>query len=163
MSIFYGKTTVNIPKTKFLKNIGILYKERDNVSKESLLSLYYAHIHTYVNYANLAWASTIRTNLKKIHSQQKHVFRIVFHKDKCSGTKELFVQNKDLNVYQLNIFNNLISRHKVKAETAPAVFLPKFHKPVHPYPTNSSKLNHIKPTSQLRRSTYGISLRGPAL
>ena len=37
-----------------------------------------------------------------------------------------------INVYQLNILNNLIFMHKVKTETAPAVFLPKFQKPAHP-------------------------------
>ena len=31
-------------------------------------------------FTNLAWASTIRTNLKKIHSQQKHAIRIIFRK-----------------------------------------------------------------------------------
>ena len=53
---------------KISKNIGILYKARDYLSKESLLPLYYAYINTYVNYTTLAWASTTRTNLKKIHS-----------------------------------------------------------------------------------------------
>ena len=52
-------------ESKISKNIEILYKARDYLS---LLSLYYAYIHTYINYANFAWASTIRTNLKKIHS-----------------------------------------------------------------------------------------------
>ena len=42
--------------------------------------------------------------------------------------------------------------HKVKTETAPAVFLPKFQKPVHQYPANFWKLNYIKPASQLSRS-----------
>ena len=51
--------------------------------------------------------NTIRTNLKKIHNQQKHAIRIIFRKDKFSHTKELFVQNKVFNVYQLNILNNL--------------------------------------------------------
>ena len=31
--------------------------------------------------------------------------------------------------------------HKVKTETALAVFLPKFQKPAHPYSLNASKLN----------------------
>ena len=69
MRIFYGKNILNIRKQNF-QNIGILYKARDYLSKESLFSLYYAYIHTYVNYANLAWARTIGTNLKKIHSQE---------------------------------------------------------------------------------------------
>ena len=45
------------------------------------------YCHTYINYANLAQASTIRTDLKKIHSQQKHAIRIIFRKDKFSHTK----------------------------------------------------------------------------
>ena len=53
--------------------------------------------------------------------------------------------------------------HKFKAETVPGVFLPKFQKQAHPYPTNFSKLNYIKPTSQLSRSKYRISVRGPDL
>ena len=56
---------------------------------------------------------------------------IVFHKDKFSHTKELFVQKKVFNVYQLNILNNLIFMHKVRTETVPAVFLPKFIKNQH--------------------------------
>ena len=60
------------------------------------MSLYYAYIQTYINYANSIWASTIRTNIKKIHSEQKHAIRIIFRKDKFSHTKELFVQNKGI-------------------------------------------------------------------
>ena len=53
--------------------------------------------------------------------------------------------------------------HKVKNEAAPAVLLPKFQKPAHPYPTNFSKLNYLKLTSQLSRSKHRISVRSPAL
>ena len=59
--------------------------------------------------------------------------------------------------------NDLIFMHKVKTETAAAVFLPKFQKPAYPYTTNFSKLNYINPTSQLSRPKYRISVRGPAL
>ena len=89
--------------------------------------------------------------------------RIIFRKDKFSHTKELFVQNKVFNVHQLNILNNLIFMHKVTNGTAPAVFLPKFQKPAHLYPTKFSKLNYIKPMSQLSSSKYRISVRGPVL
>ena len=53
--------------------------------------------------------------------------------------------------------------HKVRNGTATAVFLPKFQKPAHPYPTNFSKLNYIKPMPQLSRAKYRISVRGPTL
>ena len=94
------KDHIKYNEKKISKNIGILYKARDYLSKESLLSLFYAYINTNVDYVNL------------------------FRQDKFSLTKELFVQNKVFNVYQLNILNNLIFMLKVKTETAPAVFLP---------------------------------------
>ena len=48
--------------------------------------------------------------------------------------------------------------HKVKTETAPAVFLPKFQKPAYPYQKKFSKLNYIKPMSQFSRSKHRISI-----
>ena len=127
------KDHIKYTENKISKNTGILYKVKDYLSKQSLLPLYYTYIHTYVNYANLAWESTIRTNFKKIHSQQKHAIHIIIH------------------------------MHKIKTETAPPLFLSKFQKPAHPYPTNFSKFNYKKPTSQLSRSKYRTSVRGPAL
>ena len=41
------------------------------LGKISLLTLYYTYIHTYLNYPNLLWGSTNRTNLK-IHSVNKN-------------------------------------------------------------------------------------------
>ena len=93
------KDHIKYIEKKISKNMGISYKARDYLTMESLLSLYYAYIHTYINYANLAWASTIRTNLKKMNIQQKHDIHLIFSKDKFSHTKELFVQNKIFNVY----------------------------------------------------------------
>ena len=52
--------------------------------------------------------------------------------------------------------------HKVKTETKSAVF-PNFLKPAHPCPNDFSKLNYVKPTSQLTRSKYRISVKGSAL
>ena len=54
------KNYVQFTENKVSKNIGISYKAWDRLSKESFMLLYYAYIHTYVNYANLAWSSTIR-------------------------------------------------------------------------------------------------------
>ena len=48
--------------------------------------------------------------------------------------------------------------HKVKNETGSEVFPPNFQKPARAYPTNFSKLNYIKPTTQLSRSKYRISV-----
>ena len=56
-------------KHKVVKSFGLLYRAEPFLGKHSLLTLYYSYIHTYLNYANLSWAGTNRTNLKKLLSQ----------------------------------------------------------------------------------------------
>ena len=82
-----------------------MYRAKPFLDKESLLALYYSYIHSYLNYANLAWGSTYLTNLKKLRSQQKHAIRIVHNKTKFEHTKELFKSVSVLNLYKLNILS----------------------------------------------------------
>ena len=48
------KDRIKYTGNKISKYLGILYKTRNYLSKGSLLSLYYACIHTFVSYADLA-------------------------------------------------------------------------------------------------------------
>ena len=57
---------------KVAKNIGLLYRARQFRDNESLKTIYFSYIHSYLNYANIAWASTCFTKLKTIHYQQNH-------------------------------------------------------------------------------------------
>ena len=105
------KEHIRYTENKIAKNIGLLYRAKPFLGKHSLLTLYYSYIHTYLNYANLTWASTNRTNLKKLLSQQKHAIRIVDNKTRFEHTKELFNSLKILNIYKLNILNTSIFMH----------------------------------------------------
>ena len=71
---------------KLAKNIGLLYRAIQFLDKESL-SIYFSYIHSYLNYANIAWASTYFTKLKTIHYQQKHVARITFNEDILTNSR----------------------------------------------------------------------------
>ena len=137
-----------------------MYKARDYISKESLLSLHYAYINTH-RLCQFSMSKYDKNKLKENPQSAKAC--ILFRKDKFSRTKELFVQNKVFYVFKLNTLNNLIFMHNIRNKTAPAVFLPKFQKPAHPYPTNFSNLNYTEPMSKLSRSNYRIFLRGPVL
>ena len=53
--------------------------------------------------------------------------------------------------------------HRVENKTAPSIFLTKFCKPSHPYPTNFSAHNFLVPTLKLKKSRYRVSIRGPLL
>ena len=84
------KEHIKYLENKIAKNIGLMYRAKPFLDKESLLALYYSYIHSYLNYANLAWGSTYLTNLKKLRDQQKHAIRIVHKKTKFEHIKELF-------------------------------------------------------------------------
>ena len=71
------KDHIKYIENKVAKNIGLLYRAKLFLDKNSLLTLFYSYIHTYSNHANLSWGSTNRTNLKKLLSQQKHAVQII--------------------------------------------------------------------------------------
>ena len=64
------KDHIKYIENKVAKNIGLLYRAKLFLDKNSLLTLCYSYIHTYLNYANLSWGSINRTNLKQLLSQQ---------------------------------------------------------------------------------------------
>ena len=60
---FYWKEHSKYNENKMAKNSGLFYKAKHYLNKRSLLMLYYSFIITYINYGNIAWGSTNRTNL----------------------------------------------------------------------------------------------------
>ena len=76
---------------------------------------------------------------------------------------EIFKEQKILNIYELKILSNIIFMHRVENKTAPFIFLTKFCKPSHSYPTNFSAHNFLVPTLKLKKSRYRVSIRCPLL
>ena len=58
---------IHVIEKKLAKNIGLLYKARQFLDKESHKAMYFSYIHSYLNHANTAWPSTYFTKLKTIH------------------------------------------------------------------------------------------------
>ena len=105
----YTVKNIKYIEIKIPKYIGLLYKAKPYIDKHSLLSSYHSYKDPHINYGNTEWGSTNRTNLEKLCSQQKHAIRIVCSKDRLSQTRELFKECcKVLNVYQVNIWKNLV-------------------------------------------------------
>ena len=85
---------VRTVENKIAKNIGLLYGVSQFLNEDSLKTVYFSYIHSYVNYANIVWASMYATKLKRVYLKQKHALCIVFNKDKLNHSKPLF---KNLN------------------------------------------------------------------
>ena len=158
---------LKLTENKVAKNIGLRYKAKPYLNKDSLLALYFSYIHSCINYANLVcnlvWGSTNRTYLRKINSQQKHALELIHNKNRFYHPKELFESCEILNVYELNLLNTAVFMHKIKNRTAPSSFLEKIDQPAHSYPTRFSNGDYRKPQIVLRKCRFRIPFRGPAI
>ena len=132
------KQHIDILSSKISKSIGILYESRDVLSKQYLNQLYFSFIHSYVNYANNAWASTSRSKLERLYRCQKHAARVIYHKDRYTHASPLLNDMKALNVFKLNIFNVLCFMYKCKQNLNPPVFRNIF------YPQNKNQICALK-------------------
>ena len=50
-------------ETKIAKNTGLLNRAKQLLNSSFLKSIYFSYINTYLNYGNIAWASTQKTKL----------------------------------------------------------------------------------------------------
>ena len=113
------KQHIEILSSKISKNIGILYKSRDALSRQCLKQLYFSFIHGYVNYLLIAWAATSQSKLERLNRCQKHATRVIY---RYTHASPLLNDMKALNVFRLNIFNILCFMYNCKQNLNPPVF-----------------------------------------
>ena len=145
---------------KLAKNIGLLYRARQFLDKESLKTIYFSYIHSHLNYANIAWASTYFTKLKTIHYQQKHAARIIFNEDILTHFRPLLRSLNALNIFQINLYQHANFMYKFKKHRAPKIFNMSFEKPTHKYPGQSSEINFKYIKYSFTSTKHSISVRG---
>ena len=69
--------------------------------------LYFSFIDSYLDYANISWASTNKSNLFSLYRHQKLAIRIIYNKDRFAHAKPLFKHAKALTVYKIDLFQIL--------------------------------------------------------
>ena len=66
---------------------------------------------------------------------------MIHNKAKFEYARHLSRKNKILNIYHLNVLNNVMFMHKISTKTAPSMFHSHFQRPSHSYPTSFSETN----------------------
>ena len=115
----------------------------------------------YWNNANIAWGSTTKTNLVSLYRRQKHAIRIIANQNKLTHTEPLFNSFGILNIYQLNLFQNLLFMHDYNNGRIPNSFN-FFKKSNCKYTTRQSNY-YKKPQVKSNYSKFRVSYRGPHL
>ena len=157
------KKHIGVIENKISKNLGILKKAKPYLNLTSLKHMYFALIHSYLNYCNIVWASTNQTKLKKLFSKQKYASRIIFNEKQTSPPHSLFVKLGSLDIYKLNIHQVLLFMFKSKNKITPRVFHDMFKPIEHIYNTRHSKNNFMIPKTNLKISSFAIQHRGPLI
>ena len=130
---------------------------KEFLDETSLKTIYLSYINSFLNYANIAWASTHFTKLKTISYKQKQVARIVFEEDQLCHSRPLLWRLNALNVYHINLFQHLNFIHRLRIDDLPKNFNNTFKKPDRKYRTKFSICNY----SFQNHSLKSISLLCP--
>ena len=141
--------------------MALLYKAKRVLNMNTLKSLYFSFIHSYLNYGNIVWASVTETKLKKLASKQKQAIRIFENEN--YNIKESMTKMKILKIYKLNIYQVLNFMHQIKTNTAPIVFHNSFNEINHSYPTRFSNNRFVEKKIFLTQTKFAVSSRGPRL
>ena len=67
---------IHILENTLSKTIGLLYRSKPYLDKSTMTTLYFSFFHSYLNYGNVAWASTTKSKLK-IASQQRQAVNAI--------------------------------------------------------------------------------------
>ena len=76
-----------------------------------MTNLYFSFLHSYLNYGNIAWASTTKSKRRKIASQQRQTVNAMPKNDnqETTNSRTFMEENGILNGYKLNLYQVLIS------------------------------------------------------
>ena len=130
------KYHIKTVQNKLSKNIGLLCRAKQFLDETSLKTIYFSYIHYFLNYANIARASTHFTKLNTISYKQKQAARIVFDKDRLCHPRPLLRRLNALNAHQINLFQHLNFMHRLIIDDLPKNVNHTFKKSDHKYPTN---------------------------
>ena len=129
------------------------------INSNLLQSIYFSCKHSYINYANIAWASTNKTKLKNLFGKKKQAARIIFNQDRFMHTRPLLKTLNVLNVYQMNLLQVHLFIHKIKTDSSLQTFLHQFQTINHKYSTRYSRNNFKEPTRGTNYAKYCIHAR----
>ena len=139
------------------------FKASRSLNSKSLQSIYFALIHPYINYANIAWASTNKTYLNRILGKQEQAARIM-SSDGISIPSWLLMKDLIiLTAYQVNILQHLLFMFKVKNSITPKIFNQAFSLIHHLYPTRFSDNRFKICDFSLKLKRFANGFRGPTI
>ena len=111
-------------KLIFFKGIGIMYKARKYLNKNSLKNLYHAYIYPYLTY----WGCASKCHLNSLFLLQKKILRIMTFSPYCAHTDPIFKSLEILPNDKIFLDRIGITMFKVTYELVPKSIHQRFSK-----------------------------------
>lgn len=146
---------------KISKSLGVIYKVRQNLRPNTLLTLYQTLIQPYLDYCNIVWASKSSRDLLNLHRQQKKAIRIITFSKWNAHTKPLFCRLKLLPVFDINKLQILCFTYRALKGLLPNQFnnLYVLNSHIHDHFTRQTVKIHSQPCRTKIRQ-YSVRIRG---
>ena len=142
---------------KISKNAGILYKLRNNVPLNNLLTVYHSFIESYLNYCTIIFGNAYDSHIKPVEVAQRKCIRVIANVKKSSHTEPLFKKYgilKFKDIYRLNVASYVYLNRQCFMEPNTS----------HRYNTRSN-INDLSPSFQRLTLTQNQSIyfQGPRI
>ena len=113
--ILQNNLSWNLQTNKIIKilsrNLGIITRVAYFLPKRTLITLYYAFIFSHLNYCNIIWINSTKSNLNKLRRIQNRCIKIISKHDTIER-EELYKKYKILPIEKLYKYNVLITMYK---------------------------------------------------
>ena len=135
---------------KMQSNKQLLNISKNLMDLKTLIKIYYAHIHSHLNYGLIVWGSMLnKTSLNDLECLQKAYIHLVNRTKKSSPANTLFKRNgilkfSDMINLELQKFGFKLSRQDLP-NPIDRMMNKKGGKKVHRYPTHNKKILNIQP------------------
>ena len=113
---------INLLCSKVAKSLYIINRVKNTLPKESLVTLYYALIHSHISYCTSVYGSATPTSLSKLVVMQKKAIRTICNVPSRTHTATLFKELKILPLDKLILYSKLKFMHSFVHNRLPFSF-----------------------------------------
>ena len=99
------KNHINIEENKVSKNLGLLYKAKNDLNQKAMTSFYYSYLHIYLTYKNIACCSVSMLKLKQLASKERQAKKAILFEFTQTTSKSIGIMCK-VGILNLNKTNN---------------------------------------------------------
>ena len=103
---------INLIKEKISKNAGVLYRLKQVVPHQTLVSVYRCFVECYLNYCITVFGNAYHCHINQLETAQKKCVRIIANQPPLSHTNPLFSELKLLKLSDIYKYNIAIYMYK---------------------------------------------------